>query len=340
VHKGSGKDGTFTYPDQDPNAYPGGRRKNEFMAPQDMTLISTAGHLHPGGLHDDLWLTRQGASVMPAAERAARCKTAKVRARKASRASASDMVKRACARPAVFGDTAHLFKSEAKYFEPAGAVSWDVAMTGTPPDWRVNVHKGDVLKINTTYDSKRASWYESMGIMVVFYADGLSGKDPFTTKVDWPGELTHGHLPENDNHGGENTGLPNPATLPDGPVFGADSAVTIDNFVYSQGDFGSAGAAGTPPLVKAGQALHFQNNDPGPAFYTITACKEPCNKSVGVAYPLADGDVDFDSGELGLGGAPTANRNDWSTPTNLPAGQYTYFCRIHPFMRGSFRVVS
>ena len=23
---------------------------------------------------------------------------------------------------------------------------------------------------------------------------------------------------------------------------------------------------------------------------------------------------------------------------NLPAGTYTYFCRIHPFMRGSFRV--
>ena len=123
-------------------------------------------------------------------------------------------------------------------------------------------------------------------------------------------------------------------------MFGSDSAVTIDNFVYSQGDFGLSGAAGAPPLVKAGQALHFQNNDGFPAFHTITACKQPCNKSVGVAYPLADGDVDFDSGELGLGGPPTANRQTWDTPKNLPSGQYAYFCRIHPFMRGSFRVVS
>jgi plastocyanin len=29
----------------------------------------------------------------------------------------------------------------------------------------------------------------------------------------------------------------------------------------------------------------------------------------------------------------------WRTPSNLTPGTYTYFCRIHPFMRGSFRVV-
>jgi plastocyanin len=29
----------------------------------------------------------------------------------------------------------------------------------------------------------------------------------------------------------------------------------------------------------------------------------------------------------------------WKTPRNLSPGTYTYFCRIHPFMRGAFRVV-
>jgi plastocyanin len=29
----------------------------------------------------------------------------------------------------------------------------------------------------------------------------------------------------------------------------------------------------------------------------------------------------------------------WKTPKNLSPGTYTYFCRIHPFMRGAFRVV-
>ena len=35
--------------------------------------------------------------------------------------------------------------------------------------------------------------------------DGPGGNDPFTGKVDQQGVLTHGHLPENDNHGGKAT---------------------------------------------------------------------------------------------------------------------------------------
>ena len=68
------------------------------------------------------------------------------------------------------------------------------------------------------------------------------------------------------------------------------------------------------------------------------SCKAPCNQSTGIAYPLADGLVIFDSGQLGNAGPPTAGRTTWSIPTNLPAGTYTYFCRIHPMMRGAFRV--
>jgi plastocyanin len=340
VHRGSGENGTFTYPDQDPNAYPGGRRRNEFNVPRDMVLVGTAGHLHPGGLHDDLWLTRAGAQAAPASARSASCSRARSRARRARDARlAAEKVRRACAKPAVNGDTAHLFRSDAKYFEPAGAVSWDVAMTGTQPDWRVQLHRGDILKLNSTYDSARSSWYESMGIMVVYAAEGTGGADPYTTKVDWPGMVTHGHLPENDNHGGASAGLPDATRLADGPLFGADSTVTIDNFVYSQGDINAQGPAAPPPLVREGQGLKFLNKDGFPAFHTITACKQPCNKTSGIAYPLADGPVEFDSGELGTGGPPTADRMTWSTPANLPAGTYTYFCRIHPFMRGSFRVV-
>jgi plastocyanin len=29
----------------------------------------------------------------------------------------------------------------------------------------------------------------------------------------------------------------------------------------------------------------------------------------------------------------------YKTPKNLQPGTYTYFCRVHPFMRGAFRVV-
>ena len=74
-------------------------------------------------------------------------------------------------------------------------------------------------------------------------------------------------------------------------------------------------------------------------WHSITACKAPCTASTGIAYPLADATVQFDSGELGTGGPPTSGSTTWSTPADLTPGTYTYFCRIHPFMRGAFRVL-
>jgi plastocyanin len=47
--------------------------------------------------------------------------------------------------------------------------------------------------------------------------------------------------------------------------------------------------------------------------------------------------VQFESGQLGTR-LPGVGTGEWKTPTNLNPGTYTYFCRIHPFMRGAFRV--
>ncbi len=44
-----------------------------------------------------------------------------------------------------------------------------------------------------------------MGLGVVWMYDGPGGNDPFTGTIDQKGVLTHGHLPENDNHGGKAT---------------------------------------------------------------------------------------------------------------------------------------
>ena len=100
------------------------------------------------------------------------------------------------------GRKVRVFRSRAKYFEPAGAVSWDVAMEATPETWRVGVRRGDVLSISATYDAERASWYEAMGIMPVVFDPGGTGPDPFAVDVDVRGAVTHGHLHENRNHGG------------------------------------------------------------------------------------------------------------------------------------------
>jgi len=243
--------------------------------------------------------------------------------------------------PNVEGNRVRLFESTAKYFAPTGPVSWDVAMMSTKPDWRVAVKAGDVLDLQTTYETKLASWYESMGINVIYMSDETNGDNPYEKKVDGEGVLNHEHYEENNDHGGTTPLVgPDPATLPDGPL--ASGPFQIGNYTYEAGDFRLPGAAGRPPVVKQGQSFSFELSAADQAsqtWHSLTSCKSPCNKSTGISYPIADGDFQFDSGQLGTGGPPTVNRNTWTTPADLPVGTHTYFCRIHPLMRGAFRVV-
>ena len=83
----------------------------------------------------------------------------------------------AAARRQQRGRRAHSSAPSAHYYEPAGPVSWDVTMSATP-DYRVAVKKGDKLAITATYETERASWYEGMGIMVVWMADGRRRRRP------------------------------------------------------------------------------------------------------------------------------------------------------------------
>jgi hypothetical protein len=324
VRKGSGRGGKYTFPDHAKNPYKGGAKLNQWVVDRPGVIVATAGHLHPGGLYTDLFVRRAGERIRPA-----RC------GRRATAAA-----KRRCNRtaPRGRGNKAHLFRSRAKYYEPAGAVSWDVAMTHTRGNYRVKVRKGDVLSTNVTYDTRRAAWWESMGIMVVFMADGGPGVDPFKKRVNFEGSVTHGHLPENDNHGGKPTALPDARTLPDG----AENPGNVDmvDFKYALGDLSLPAPAGLPPVIRPGQSLNFrsQADDAKAIYHSITSCKAPCNRSTGIAYPIADGQVQFESGTLGSAAPPATGAVEWKTPDNLDSGTYTYFCRIHPFMRGAFRV--
>jgi hypothetical protein len=295
-----GAAGRFTYPDQaKPDPYAGGPPRNKWTVNGDGTLVATVGHVHPGGLFTDLNLTRKGKTV-------------------------------------------RLFRSVAKYFDPNGPVSWDMAMTYTPANWRVAVKKGDVLSVNATYDTTKLSAYEAMGLMVPYIAYGdHTGVNPFTHRIATSGKITHGHYHAADNYGGKRTGLPDARKLPNGR--NAGGGVAVANWTYLPGDVGLGNGLGDPPLVQPDKPLTFLNADEGgQVFHTITSCRAPCNGSTGISYPLPNGQVDFDSGELGFGPpdySAATNKDVWTAPRNLPPGTYTYFCRVHPFMRGAFRVV-
>jgi plastocyanin len=301
AQRSGGADGQFTFPDEAPaDPYNNGPRQNELSMPYDATLVAAVGHLHPGGLRDDIMVTRGGATKL-------------------------------------------VFRSQAKYYDPAGPVSWDVSLTASKPAWRTAVRAGDVLSIHTTYDARQSSWYENMGIVLLFVAPHeTSGPDPFAASVDFNGELTHGHLAENDHHGGRAVAYPD-ARRAKATV--KTATVKIKDYQFRPGDLGLLYNKGAKlPVVAKGQALTFVNqDDTSYEWHSITTCRAPCNRQTGISYPLANGafGTQFDSGQLGFGPAgasPAANRVAWKTPTTLPQGTYTYFCRVHPFMRGAFRV--
>ena len=332
-------DGKYVFPDEVPEdpAAPGFEERRKISRSRvwtvpdgGATLVFGAGHLHPGGLNVRLQVARDG----PDAGEVAGDRRSEVR---------------------------QLFRSDARYYEPAGAVSWDVSMEATRRGWRIGLKPGDVVSINTAYDVKRASWYESMGILPLAVAGGgqPKAKDPFGDRkavkkmYKKGGILTHRRLPENiDRPARKKLGLPDPRDLRSGGA--ASSGIQMDGFLNSPGGYsaisGFSSALMRPPVVEPGDSVTFTNLDALPAmpqtrqaWHTATSCKPPCNRGPGIGYPLAGGPIKFDSGQLGFGrGASsevTTGSNTYTTPPlSKPGKTYTYFCRIHPFMRGSIRV--
>jgi plastocyanin len=120
---------------------------------------------------------------------------------------------------------------------------------------------------------------------------------------------------------------------PDGQL---TSTVNIANFLYLPGDLSRDEGF---PKVKQGTSLQFLNVDQSAGIrHSVTTCTWPCNGRYVANYPLADGV--WDSTTLGYDPIDGGNPNPVAaTPPDLKAGKYSYFCRIHPWMRGAFEVV-
>ncbi|MDQ1438908.1 MAG: hypothetical protein QOK43_2537 [Acidimicrobiaceae bacterium] len=298
------------------------------------TLVVMGGHLHPGGLDDKISIVRDGVE-----------------------------------KP--------ILTSEGIYWkgdgtQPGGEpTSWDFSMTAASKDigWGILLKEGDTIRLNATYDSDFSSWYENMGIVMTWVAPGdTSGIDPFnpatkivdgySTKAKNPagftatctpsattlctrGQITHTRYQENVNHG-PCTALNNcPAlTTKKGQAL---SEIDMGGFTYGAADLGVVAVNGLPQVKKA-SPLKFVNADTADyMWHTVTSCRVPCTGPTKVDYPIADGGngnwddvMDFDSSELGVGLYP-AQRVDWTLTPDKP-GVYTFFCRIHPSMRGAFEV--
>jgi plastocyanin len=335
----------------------------DWKVPGDMagTLITMGGHLHPGGLADEVSIVRDGKEV-----------------------------------PIHISDAVYWDRKNPKR---AGGPenSWDFSMTGTGGflDWKVNVKKGDILRLNAVYDSQKASWYENMGIVMAWIAPkdphGPPGVDVFDDNVRIDpgvptqagripggrkptctndltgarktlclrGSVTHGHLSEASTFGGcPKKGC---GRLPkkNGPMV---TDIPMPAFTYGPADMGLIGQNGIP-RVKLGDSVRFWNTDTFlNIWHTVTRCKEPCNGATGLDYPTPNGGsgstgdhMDFDSTEIGYGlfFSPASGQlgdDDKSTDEALQdglywefkpnrVGNYTFFCRIHPAMRGAIKVV-
>jgi plastocyanin len=344
-----------------------------FLGPTGVgTLVLMGGHLHNGGIRDEVSIVRKNAD-----------------------GSVEDRL--------IHVSDAYYWNHNPALIDRAGADpdSWDFAMTGTGADfgWKILVHEGDILRINALYDTELGAWWENMGIVMTWVAPGeTDGTDMFAKNADGSyvvnidrrvpvtvatptqnqpldptgpalpggygcepsatllcvrGQVTHGHYASSDNHGACSIAcpaFPAPASVK-GPLL---TDIHWGDFTFGESDFGVISVAGVP-RVRQGSTLTFWNADASQYMpHTATACGFPCTGPTTVDYPISNGSyatlqpngtysvggqVDFDSSELAYGLGP-ANRASWALGTgSMPLGVYTYYCRIHPTMRGAFEVV-
>lgn len=304
---GKNEPGKQIYPVYDP-AQNGIGYTAEFGVDRDAELVWVGGHVHPGGLRDELFSNT-------------------------------------CGQP--------LFTSEARPNDPTNPQSlgsWEYRMTVTNQDWRFTVRRGDRVTVTGYYDTSHP-WYEAMAIMFAWAhpltAAEMQGRAVCAMPTSTTGSVTDPPNPPNQApvFGGSNEGR---YSAQQSQVGAATTSVAIRGFDYSPGGIGQP-----PAAVHPGDRVTFTNYDAaGSIFHSVTSCVKPCDGDYGQSYPLAtwpsttpDALQLGDSGQLGYGPpAATASvqRSTWTYTVPDDAANDTllaYFCRIHPFMRGSLKVV-
>ena len=303
------------------------------------TIIGLGGHMHPGGIRNELDLVRNGQQKR------------------------------------IYTSDPSYWHPDDKTQRGGPPDSWDFsARVNGLPKYGIHVEPGDILRSNAVYDTTIQSTYENMGIVVSYIAPEdengnkqAPGVNPFEVEVDStsgcesggllanPPKLcpngmteTHGHYKENGYRGGP-SGTWAPAA--NGPLAGETNQISIADFLYVPGDLNTYETLGVPK-VPLGTDLRFTNAEGGGVLHTITSCAFPCLGATGAAFPVGDGEsstgrmVEMDSGQLGYAAPEISgakNEINWTLPVKAEEGYeageiVTYYCRIHPSMRGAFEV--
>jgi polyvinyl alcohol dehydrogenase (cytochrome) len=282
----------------------------EWTAPYDAVAIGTGGHLHPGGLR--LVAENYGSEENPCPDDGQG-----------------------------YGGTL-LLNSDARFRR--APLSEDFQMEVSHPGWRAPIHKGDRIRISGTYENKKHAWYAVMTHFGMYLDRAQQPWEGCKPKIintdDWnpvDGVLNRPWTGRVDHYCGERWGGP-PCEHPDHTKWQEvhTNRVTIANFVYTPGD--RAPSEPEMPVIQSGETLTFFNADQAAGIrHTVTTCSWPCNGRYVANYPLADGR--WDSGTMGYDLIDKGQMSPLAeTPEDLKPGKYAYFCRIHPWMRGAFKI--
>lgn len=339
VLRGSGKDGRFVYP-YDLSGAPSGSiipgKGRLWTAPFSGTIVIGAGHLHPGG--ERVIFTNTG-------QEGDRCADTRT--------------------DGIPGTTLYELEEVAR---DGVRFSEEFQIEITHPGFRAEVKAGDELYLNGAYESAEHAWYEAMAF-TGFYVDegdvGVRTCEPTIvgTPEGWTPPLGV-VLPDEPD---PIEGLPNrewtaeqraycgvngvacDRNLPVAAAGARTELVTVTGFQFLPGGLGLPGALANPTVTK-GTQLRFVNSDIGAYIrHSVTSCGTPCDGEYVANYPLPDGD--FDSRAMGYepsaGTAYSQVFPSWALDTSkLELGEngapkrYTYYCRIHPTMRGGFTLVA
>jgi len=336
--RGSGTGGTFTFPDQAPDAYARGPKRNTWVANRDATLVTTAGHLHPGGLYTDLFITRNGVKKRLFRSRADYFEPAGSVSWDVSMSATGPNWKIAIKKGDVLSISATYDTTRASWYEVMGIMV--IGITNTA-DGGVDPFTGDVDQTDYLTHGRLP---ENVDIGVRRPNPGLSNplrlrRGPLRDRV----VIKNFAFQQGDLTLRGKRGLP--PTVPQGrqlTFVNEDDPLTIRFHTITAckspcnltGGIGYP-LAGGPGLFDSGE-LGFGPTLSSTLYSTGNGDTLPITAAAPVPAPLARcSDV---PGLVKIVSNGCVGKATWRTPKTLKPGLYTYFCRIHPFMRGAFRV--